>query len=402
MTTPSAAPAERRWAIRFILCFGLVSLFADMTYEGARGSIGPMLKDLGASVTAVAVISGFGEMIAAGLRFFSGRLADRTRAYWTLAASGYALNVLAVPALAFVSTWQGAAMLIVLERTGKALRGPSRDLLLSEATVKVGHGWGFGLHAAMDQTGAMAGPLLMAVLVARTGRFQPAFAWLAIPAVLALLSIFAARAVHAVHAEPAISRPPQRLPRVFWAYIAAAGLLACGFIDFPVLGAHFEKESLFSPAVIPLLYSLAMGVNGLTAVIFGRLYDRYGLLVLPVGIALSMLALPFGFLGGVAGAIAAVICWATGLGAQDATLRSGIAQVVSMNKRGTAFGVFNGVYGVMWFIGSAIMGLLYAHSIVVLVAFGMAAQLAAAILFATLKMSDSTTGGSSPRAPVHS
>jgi MFS family permease len=385
VTAPSVAPAERRWAIRFILCFGLVSLFADMTYEGAHGSIGPMLKDLGASVAAVAVISGLGEMIAASLRFFSGRLADRTHAYWTLAVAGYALNVLAIPGLAFVSTWQGAAILIVIERTGKALRGPARDLLLSEATGKVGHGWGFGLHAAMDQTGAMAGPLLMALIVASTGHFQPAFAWLAIPAVLALLSIFAARAVRAVDATPPTPKPPKPLPRVFWAYVAAAGLLACGFIDFPVLGAHFEKQQLFAPAVIPLLYSLAMGVNGLTAVIFGRLYDRYGLVVLTFGIVLSMLALPLGFLGGVAGAVTAVICWATGLGVQDATLRSGIAQVVSMNKRGTAFGIFNGVYGVMWLLGSTVMGLLYSHSIVALVAFGVAAQLVAAVIFAAVR-----------------
>lgn len=385
MAAPSVAPAERRWAIRFILCFGLVSLFADMTYEGAHGSIGPLLKDLGASVAAVAVISGLGEMIAASLRFFTGRLADHTRAYWTLAVAGYALNVLAIPGLAFVTTWQGAAILIVIERTGKALRGPARDLLLSQATSKVGHGWGFGLHAAMDQTGAMAGPLLMAVLVARTGYFQPAFAWLAIPAVLALLSILLARAVRAVDATPPTPKPPQPLPKVFWTYIAAAGLLACGFIDFPVLGAHFEKQRLFSPAIIPLLYSMAMGVNGLTAVIFGRLYDRYGLIVLTFGIVLSMLAMPLGFMGGITAAILSVICWATGLGVQDATLRSGIAQVVSMNKRGTAFGIFNGVYGVMWFIGSAAMGLLYEKSVIALVVFGVVAQIIAAIMFAMVR-----------------
>jgi MFS family permease len=385
VSAPSVAPAERRWAIRFILCFGLVSLFADMTYEGAHGSIGPLLTTLGASVAAVAVISGLGEMIAASLRFFSGRLADRTHAYWTLAVSGYVLNVLAIPGLAFVSTWQGAATLIVIERTGKALRGPARDLLLSEATGKVGHGWGFGLHAAMDQTGAMAGPLLMAILIARTGRIQPAFAWLAIPAILALLSILIARSVRAVDAQPPKPKPPQPLPRVFWTYIAAAGLLACGFIDFPVLGAHFERQQLFSKALIPFLYSVAMGVNGLTAVIFGRLYDRYGLIVLTFGIALSMLALPLGFLGGATSAVVAVVCWATGLGVQDATLRSGIARVVSMNKRGTAFGIFNGVYGVLWFLGSAAMGLLYAYSIPALVAFGVAAQLAAAVLFVVVR-----------------
>jgi MFS family permease len=379
------SPEDRRWAIRYILCFGLVSLFADMTYEGAHGSIGPLLHDLGASVAAVAIISGLGEMVAAGLRFFTGQFADRTRAYWTLAVAGYAFNVLAIPGLAFVNTWQAAAILIVIERTGKAVRGPARDVLLSQATDKVGHGWGFGLHAAMDQTGACAGPLLMAILVAKTGHFKAAFAWLAVPAVLALTSILLARAVRPVEAAPPKAKPPQPLPQVFWTYIIAAGLLACGFIDFPVLAAHFENHQLFTPAVIPLLYSVAMAVNGITAVIFGRLFDRYGIVVLTWGILLSMLALPLGFMGGSIGGVLAVVCWASGLGVQDASLRSGIAQVVSMNKRGSAFGTFNGVYGVMWFLGSAAMGLLYGYSILALVVFGVVAQLVSAVMFFTLR-----------------
>jgi MFS family permease len=383
---PAVASADdRRTAIRFIVCFGLVSLFADMTYEGAHGSIGPLLHGLGASVMAVAIISGLGEMIAAGLRFFSGRLADRTHAYWTLAIAGYALNVLAIPALAFVHTWQAAALLITIERTGKALRGPARDLLLSEATGKVGHGWGFGLHAVMDQTGAFAGPLLMAVLAARYGQVGPAFAWLAIPAVLALASILLARAVRPVRVEPPPLKGPVRLPAVFWPYVTAAGLLACGFIDFPVLAAHFERSAIFAPATIPLLYSAAMAVNGVTAFLFGRLFDKHGIVVLSWGILLSLLALPLGFLGGAAGGIVAVLCWASGLGVQDASLRAGIAQVVSMNKRGTAFGTFNGVYGVAWFLGSAAMGALYGISIPALVAFGVLAQLAAAWMFFTLR-----------------
>ena len=381
----TVAPADRRSAIRFILCFGLVSLFADMTYEGAHGSIGPLLDSLGASVTAVAVISGLGEMIAASLRFFSGRLADRTHAYWTLAISGYVMNVLAIPALAFVNTWQAAAVLITIERTGKALRGPARDLLLSEATGKVGHGWGFGLHAVMDQTGACAGPLIMAILAARYGQVGPAFAWLAIPAGLALASILIARAVRPVRVEPPVLKVIPRMPPVFWPYVTAAGLLACGFIDFPVLAAHFERTSLFEPATIPLLYSAAMAMNGLTAFIFGRLFDKHGIVVLALGILVSVLALPLGFMGGASAGVVAVLCWATGLGVQDASLRAGIAQVVSMNKRGTAFGTFNGVYGVMWFAGSAMMGLLYGISITALVGFGVATQLIAAALFFMLR-----------------
>jgi MFS family permease len=324
-------------------------------------------------------------MVAAGLRFFTGRLADRTRAYWTLAIAGYVVNLLAIPMLAFVSTWQQAAVLITIERTGKAIRGPARDLLLSEATGKVGHGFGFGVHTVMDQTGACAGPLLMAVIAARTGHLSTAFAWLAVPAALALLSIILARAVRPVHVEPPAPKVLPPMPAVFWPYIAASGLLAFGFVDFPVLGAHFEKNQLFAPATIPLLYSLAMAMTGLTAFVFGRLFDRYGIVVLSFGIGISLLALPLGFLGGATGGIVAVLCWATGLGVQDATLRAGIAQVVSMNKRGTAFGTFNGVYGVAWFLGSAIIGVLYGYSIAAVVAFGVVAQLVAALMFFRLR-----------------
>ena len=216
---------DRKSAIRFIVCFGLVSLFADMTYEGAHGSIGPLLDGLGASVAAIAFISGFGEMIAASLRFFSGRLADRTHAYWTLAIAGYAMNVLAIPGLAFVTTWQAAAVLIIIERTGKALRGPARDVLLSEATGTVGHGWGFGIHAAMDQTGAFLGPLVMALLMVRSGNVQTAFAWLAIlmPPPRSRLSC-SRRAVRPVEGvEPPPSTAPLALLRVFWTYHRRGG-----------------------------------------------------------------------------------------------------------------------------------------------------------------------------------
>jgi MFS family permease len=172
---------------------------------------------------------------------------------------------------------------------------------------------------------------------------------------------------------------------VYWVYVAAAGLLACGFVDFPLLAFHFQKTALATPAAIPLLYSGAMAMNGLTALVFGRLFDRHGIAVLAFGILVSLLALPLGFLGGFAAAIAGVACWATGMGAQDACLRSGIAQVVAMDKRGGAFGAFNGVYGVMWFLGSASMGLLYDRSVMALVVFGVVAQLAAAVMFFRLR-----------------
>jgi len=376
---------ERKSAFRFIVALGFVSLFADMTYEGAHSVIGPLLKDLGASATQVGIIAGLGEMIAASLRYFSGRLADRTRAYWTITTLGYFLNLVVVPGLAYAGSWQAAALLVIAERTGKSLRGPARDVLLSEATEVVGHGKGFGLHAAMDQTGAVLGPLFVAASVARTHHFGPAFLWLALPAGGAFIALLFARWARPSKGTPPPAPARKQLPKVFWIYVAAAGLLALGFVDFPLLAFHFQKNSLAQPAVIPLLYAGAMGVTGLTALIFGRMFDRYGIQIIVLGILVSLLALPFGFLDGPGGVYISVACWATGLGAQDATLRSGISQVVSMNKRGTAFGAFNAAYGVLWFLGSVTMGLLYDFSLLALVVFGMIAQVAAAVMFFWLR-----------------
>jgi MFS family permease len=384
--TGQTSSRERAHALRFIVCLGIVSLFADMTYEGSYSIIGPFLKDLGASAAQVGFIAGIGEMLAASLRFFSGKLVDRTRTYWGFTIFGYFLNLVVVPAMAFAGSWQMAALLVAIERTGKSLRGPARDVLLSEATGKVGHGWGFGLHSAMDQTGAVLGPLLMVWAVARSHAFGPAFLRLAIPAAGAMMALAVARAVYpeAGRNAPAAAKQ-QDLPRVFWMYVAAAGLMAFGFIDFPLLAFHFQKAGVLAPAVIPLVYSGAMGVSGLTALILGRLFDRLGIAILAYATLVSLLALPLGFLGGTAGAVASAGLWAVGLGAHDACLRSGIAQVVSMNKRGTAFGAFNGVFGVAWFLGSTLMGVLYGVSPLALVALGVAAQTASALAFLRLR-----------------
>ena len=361
-------------------------MFADITYEGARSVIGPFLHDLGANATEVGLVAGIGEMLAASLRFFSGRIADRTRAYWTITIVGYGVNLIAVPALAFAGHWWMAAILVALERTGKSIRGPARDVLLSEATATVGHGWGFGLHAALDQTGAVIGPLIVAVTVAKSHAFGPAFLGLALPAAAAVGALLIARAWFPAQGAAAPNQIEQKsFPRVFWIYVASAGILACGFADFALLSYHFQHTAVAGPAMIPLIYSGAMAVNAITAPLFGRLFDRFGIAMLSVGTLISMLSLPLGFLGGPTAIMAGVACWATGIGAQDAILRSGIAQVISMNKRGSAFGAFNGIYGVMWFVGSAIMGFLYDRSVIAVVVFGLTLQLIAAAAFFSLR-----------------
>jgi MFS family permease len=372
--------------MRFVIFLGFVSLFADITYEGARGITGPLFRHLGASAAQVGFVVGLGELFGFTLRLASGALADRTRAYWLLTILGYSVNLIAVPMLAFAGRWETAALLLIAERTAKSVRAPARDVLLSEAAHEVGQGWAFGLHAAMDQTGAVIGPLFVAWAVAHAGGYTPAFLYLAIPAAAALAMLMAARAASPVD----VSAPPPcddspKLPRVFWTYVIAAGLLAAGFADFPLIAFHFESTRLVGPASIPLLYAVAMAVNGITAPAFGKLFDKFGLPVLSAGILISLMAPPLAFLGGNYAAFAGVACWGAGMGVMDAILRAGISRVVSMNKRGRAFGAFNAVYGVMWFAGSWTMGVLYEHSVAALVGLAVVAQLSAAAVFFSLR-----------------
>jgi MFS-type transporter involved in bile tolerance (Atg22 family) len=372
--------------MQFIVCLGLVSLFADITYEGGRSITGPFLRDLGASAALVGFIAGLGEFMGFTLRLASGLLADRTRAYWTITILGYAVNLVAIPSLAFTTHWPAAALLIVAERAGKSLRAPARDVLLSDAAHKVGAGWGFGLHAAMDQTGAVIGPLFVAWEVARTHRFSTALLYLAIPAATALAALLMARGNAIPIDAPAHDAPQtQVLPRLFWIYVGAAGLLALGYVDFPLIAYHFGKTAVATRTGIPLLYAVAMAANGVTAPLFGRLYDRFGLGILSIGIVISAAALPLSFFGHIDAAILGLACWGAGMGAMDAILRSGISKLVAMNKRGRAFGLFNAVFGAMWLAGSTAMGLLYSRSILTLVVLGVGAQLAAAAVFFSLR-----------------
>jgi predicted MFS family arabinose efflux permease len=371
-------------AIRIIIFFGFVSLFADATYEGARAIHGPFLLMLGASAMAVGLISGVGELLGFGLRLASGLLADKSRQYWLLTFLGYGVNVVAVPLLAFAPSWQTVAMLVVLERVGKSVRAPARDVMLSEAATAVGAGWGFGLHAAMDQIGAVIGPLVVAAIYAWRHEYRDAFLWLGIPALLTMALLTAAKYNYPKEevAAPAPVKETRHYPRAFWIYIAASALLAMGYADYSLIGYHLTKSHIASQEAIPLFYAMAMAVNAVGALVFGKWYDKQGIVALIAGTLIAAVSLPLCFLGGFAWAIGGMIAWGAGMGAIDAVLRAGVSKLVSMNKRGSAFGLFNAAYGIAWFVGSLIMGRLYdGVGAMALVVFGVVAQLGAVIVF---------------------
>lgn len=380
---------SRGTALKFILLLGLVSLFGDITYEGARSITGPFLALLGASATAVGVVAGLGELIGYCLRLVSGFLTDKTGRYWLITLTGYTMNLVAVPLLALAGYWQIAALLIISERLGKAIRTPARDAMLSHATSRVGRGWGFGLHEAMDQIGALAGPLLIAAVMTRYGNYRLGFGILAVPAFLVLVILATARILYPRPRdfEPVSKKIESKgLPGAFWTYLIATALIAAGYADFALIAYHFKKAAVFSDNIVPILYAVAMGVDAVAALIFGRLFDRLGVNTLIISSLLSSLFAPLVFLGGWRPAVAGMIAWGIGMAAQESVLRAAISEMVPSNKRGSAYGIFNTGYGLFWFLGSSLMGILYDRSVLALAIFSITVQLAAVpVLLVTKK-----------------
>jgi MFS family permease len=368
-------------ALKFVLLVGVMSFFADFTYEGSRSVIGPYLGTLGAGALAIAVISGLGEFLGYGLRLFSGRGADRTGRYWPITIGGYVVQMAAVPLLALAGNWEVAALLIIAERVGKATRNPPRDAMLSHAAKEMGYGWGFGVHEALDQFGAMFGPLLVALILTLSQHdYKLAFAALAAPAVVTLSLVLVARRFFPrpqdLSAGPA-EVSTSGLPRVFWVYLAGAALVAAGLADFPLIAFHFQQARTVSAPIVPVFYAVAMAVSGTGSLIFGRFFDKAGIGVLIPLTVVGAAYAPLVFLGGVWAAVTGVALWGLGMGVQESIIPAAVAPMVSPDRRASAYGLFTGVYGTAWVAGSVVIGVLFDVSLGAVTAFAVAAQLAA-------------------------
>lgn len=381
-------------AWRFVATFGAVSLLADIVYEGARSVTGPVLAMLGATAIVVGIVTGIGEAAALLLRLVSGPLADRSRRFWAWAIAGYAITVIAVPALGFVETLAVAAVLIILERVGKAVRSPAKDALLSFATAQTGRGKGFAVHEAIDQFGAVLGPLLVAGMLALTGvQYGPSLAVLALPGIAALVLLFwlRSRAPEPEQFESAL--PPQtahlpvagtrvRLPRAFWTYAGFSAATITGFATFGLISFHMVDRSILAPAFVPVIYATVMFVDALVALATGWIYDRIGPRVLVVLPVLCAVIPALAFADALWAVVAGALLWGAALGIQESTLRATIADLIPRSHRATAYGIYAAILGVAAAIGGALAGLLYTESLTALVAVTAIIQAAALIFFA--------------------
>ena len=372
---------RNRTAFRFVLIIGIVNLFADLTYEGGRGIVGPFLGSLGASAAIVGFVAGFGELMGYGLRSVSGYFADKTHRYWLFAFTGYAINLLAVPALALAGQWPLAAGLVIAERTGRGIRKPTVEAMLSYAGKSIGAGWVFGLNEALDQTGATIGPLVVALVLYLNGGYRTGFGVLLIPALLCLGILVVARLLyprpHELEETAGHALVTTNLAAPYWIYLGAGALIAAGLADFALIGFHFHKANTVPTNLIPVFYAVAMGSSALASIPLGRLFDRFGANIALLAFFVSAGAAPFVFLGTPVFALIGMILWGVGMSAQGSLFQAMLTGVIPPGKRSTAFGLFDTGYGIAWFLGSAAMGLLYEKSIVAVALFSVVLQLAA-------------------------
>lgn len=368
MTSPTRV--LRPWT--FVIAFGVVSLLADMVYEGARSIIGPYLATLGASAVVVGLVAGAGEFIGYGLRVVSGYAVSRTRHYWVWTITGYALTVLSVPLIGVTGALAPVLLLYGSERLGKAVRSPAKDTLLSHASTQTGRGSAFGVHQAMDQIGAIAGPLLLAAMLAwRSDDYRLAFGVLIIPgiAVLIVLAWLRYRVPNPLIYEapsqpPATSQPgsvaaaSERLSSQFWIYVGLVGLLSCGVASFPLLAFHAQTHHLLSDAQVPILFAVAMAVDGASGLVTGRVYDKKGPLVLlavPLAAAVSAIA----FTSSALWVWLGVAIWGVVNGVLDSTIKAVVTELVPPSRRAVGFGWLALLRGASLLVAGGALGAAY-------------------------------------------
>lgn len=364
-----------------------MSLFTDMAGDGYYSIVGPYLGSIGATASAIAIVVGLGGLVAYAPRLASGWYCDATGRYWSIYLAGLVINLLAIPLLALAGHWGLAFGLILFERVGKALRAPARDAIISHAAKGVGGaGRAFGLHEAMSDIGSMAGPIVIALMLQSEMGFSAAIGILIVPALMAIAILLLTMRwyPHPMSMEapcPCEKGARTKLPRLFWIYLLASGLLAASFIDFPLISYHMSAVDHLPEFWIPVLFATAMGVDALSALIFGHLYDLVGMKALAMVFTLSALFVPLVFGTDRVLMVAGVVLWGVGMGAIESILRGAVCELVPMERRGAGYGIYSTGYGVLWFAGNFAIGLLYVISIPLMISASVALQLVSVSLF---------------------
>lgn len=352
---------EKRLLIVFLM-LGMVSLFADMAYEGGGSVTGSYMEFLGASALLTGLLS-IPDFLSYFSRLVGGWVASKSASsfvYWGLVFIGYITNF-SMPLLALAGRPELVILLVFVERIGKGLRGPVRDVILSEVTRGMGRGKGFGLHEVMDQAGAFIGPLCVSyALYISNNNYSYAFSLLTIPVIISLLCLSIAAVLYPkVEAAGGGSSGKSVLSRVFWVYAISSSLMMFGFMQWrSIISYYFRDVGIIPDYYIALLYTLAMGVDAIVALPMGLAYDRYGLKVISVAPVAALLIPAMILSNNMFAYILAAVFWGVFMGAYETIMRAAVADLVSAESRAYAYGIYSFLSGVSWMIGTMFMAYL--------------------------------------------
>ena len=387
-------------AVTVIILFGVISMLGDMVYESARGANSQYFNLLGISAAQVGLVFGIGEFLGYFLRLLAGVLSDKSGKHWIFIFVGYGM-LLVVPIMGFTMNWNILIVLILMERIGKSLRNPAKDTILSGvAENQVGTGFAFGLQEALDQVGALTGPLIFTLVFFIAGKngiaeYQLGYKWLFVPFILLMLFVvYAYRRIkrnNLIQDLKTREFRSERLQPIFWIYTAFTFFCTLGFVNFSIIGYHLKANNLMSDGNITLLYSGAMAVDAVAALLVGKAYDnmkkktgiKTGGLAVLMAIPFITLLLPFLTISNSTPLIViGMVIFGVVMGTHETIMRSAVADITPFYKRGTSFGVFNTGYGLALLIGSALMGWLYdMNQIGIIIAFTCVAEAIAVFLY---------------------
>ncbi|HZU78061.1 MAG TPA: MFS transporter [Dehalococcoidia bacterium] len=361
--TPAPARVHRwlRGLSPTVAVLGVISLFTDMSSE----MIAPLrliflVQTLGTPFAIAGLIEGAAEGATSVFKVLAGRAADRMRSRKRLIVAGYGASNLSKPLLALAASWPVALVLVLVDRTGKAVRGSPRDAMLADAAAPELRGAAFGLHRSADTLGAALGPLLAAAILAGTAsNLRAVFAWTLIPGLLAVAcAVLFLRdprrrrpspgtAAVALDAGRQATPTPAAFGPRFWLFTAAAVVFAVGNSSDAFLFLRTEGLEA-SLAAVPLVYFVFNLVYALLATPLGGLSDRIGRLPLLVA---GYAAFALVYLGWTQARLAwqawvLFACYGVYYAATEGVARAFVADLVPRARRGAALGWFNGLTGV--------------------------------------------------------
>jgi MFS family permease len=257
--------------------------------------------------------------------------------------------------------------------------------MLSHAGKTVGRGWSYGVQEALSSVGGMIGPIIIVAVMLLGGDYRLGFEILLLPCALAVVVLFQARKIDPhpgdIKDHCPVKEKKRKFSRTYWIFLIAGALIAAGYADFPMISYHISTVTTVSQGWIPILYALSMATNALAALVFGRMYDKIGIMPLVAMAAVIPFFAPLVFASDMASVTAGMLLYGVGFGAQDSAMRAMVADISPHCRRGMAFGCYNTAFGLSWFLGSVVMGVLYDVSLPSMIMTSMVLQFAAIPLF---------------------